>query len=83
MEINNFNQWIDTLSGALNKAEEMGVSGTTLQQSVVKLGDLLAQNVNPDVPENKFLKDLWQISDEQEKGILANMMVKYVNQKRA
>lgn len=78
MDINNFDQWINTLSAALDKAKAVGMSDQQINDSAVMLGNLLAENVNPDVPENKVIKALWEQGTEQEKQALASMMVKLV-----
>lgn len=83
MEINTFEEWMDTLAEALKDAKEMGMSEELLEKGAVKMGEFLAQNIHPDVPENRFLKDLWEISNEEEKRLLARMMIKYVEKYQA
>ena len=79
MEIKNFDQWIETLGDALDNAKEMGMPDQVVERGAAQLGDYLAKHVNPDVPENRFLKELWEIGDEKERHILANLMIKYVD----
>lgn len=83
MDINSFDQWIDTLSSALDKGKTIGMSQEQITSSAVMLGDYLAGSINPDVPENKVLKSLWEQGTEQEKQALASMMVKLVETKKA
>ncbi|MGB9793039.1 MAG: DUF3243 domain-containing protein [Thermacetogeniaceae bacterium] len=78
MEIRSFDQWLDTLATALAKGKAAGLSGEQITDSAVMLGDYLARNVQPDIPENKLLKSLWEIGTDEEKQALANMMVKLV-----
>lgn len=78
MDIRTFDQWIDTLSTALDTAEKVGLSQTRIQNSAKILGDYLAANVVPDAPENKVIKALWEHGTDQERQSLANMMVKMV-----
>ncbi len=78
MEITNFDQWIETLGKAMDDAKSMGMPNELMSKGAEQLGDYLAQEVNPDVPENRFLKELWEISDQNEKHALSNMMIKYV-----
>lgn len=78
MDINSFDQWIDTLGDALESAKEIGMPEKLVERGATQLGEYLANHVSPDVPENRFLKELWEISDEKEKQALANMMIKYV-----
>lgn len=78
MEIRSFDQWLDTLATALARGKAAGMSGEQITDSAVMLGDYLAKNVQPDIPENKLLKSLWEVGTEEEKQALANMMVKLV-----
>lgn len=78
MEINSFEQWMDTLSSALQRAEAMGMSENAITRSATELGDFLAQTVEPDIPENKLLKALWENGTDAEKQALASMIIKVV-----
>lgn len=78
MEINTFDQWLDTLEEALTNAKTMGMPENILKQSATQLGNFLAENINPDIPENRFLKSLWRLADDTEKQVLASLMIKYV-----
>lgn len=81
MDISSFDQWINTLSEAINKAHAAGLSDDKISKSAMQLGNFLAANVTPDIPENKLLKELWDTGDEKEKEILAEMVVKMVKNK--
>ncbi len=83
MDITSFDQWLDTLSTALAQGKAAGLSGEQITNSAVMLGDYLAKNINPDVPENKLLKSLWETGNQEEKQALANMMVKLVQSRKA
>lgn len=78
MDIKTFDQWMGTLSTALETAQKVGMSENQVHNSARVLGDYLAANVVPDAPENKVLKELWKHGNEQERQGLANMMVKMV-----
>lgn len=78
MDIKTFDQWIKTLSTALDTAQKVGLSENQVQNSARILGDYLAANVVPDAAENRVLKELWEHGNEQERQGLANMMIKMV-----
>jgi len=78
MDIKTFDQWMETLSTALDTAQKVGLSDNQVQNSARILGDYLATNVVPDAAENKVIKALWEHGNEQERQSLANMMVKLV-----
>lgn len=76
MEITTFDQWLNTLSSALDRAKNVGMGQDMIQRSAVQLGDYLYSNVNPDAPENSMLKALWEVADNQEKQAIANTLIK-------
>jgi hypothetical protein len=40
------------------------------------VGDLLAQNVPPANPEQKAVKELWDVANQDERQVLANLMTR-------
>ncbi|MHB1420344.1 MAG: DUF3243 family protein [Bacillota bacterium] len=82
MDITSFDQWIDTLTTALKGAKASGMSDEEIKRSAVEFGDMLSNNVNPDVPENRLLKTLWETGNETEKRSLASMVIKMVDKNR-
>ncbi|MDK2821098.1 MAG: hypothetical protein PWP31_1063 [Clostridia bacterium] len=78
MDITNFDQWLNTLGEALQKAEKAGMSDQTIVNSAKQLGDYLASNVEPDVPQNRLLKEMWENGTEEEQKAMASMLVKMV-----
>lgn len=82
MEINTFNQWMDTLSDALSKAKAAGMSDDTITRTATELGNFLSAKIQPDIPENKLLKALWDNGTQNEKQALASMVVKLVQNRQ-
>ncbi|MHB1126749.1 MAG: DUF3243 family protein [Bacillota bacterium] len=82
MDITSFDQWLDTLTTALRGAKASGMTEEQIRKSAVEFGDMLANNVNPDAPENRLLKTLWENGDEKEKQALASMVIKMVEKNR-
>lgn len=68
--------WKKSLSQAVEFAEEIGISRDRIASLARQAGDILADNVSPAGPEQKVLKELWSVSDQQEKQVLANLMTK-------
>lgn len=81
MEITNFEQWMDTLAEALKRAQSMGMSENAITSSAKELGSYLADNINPDIPENRLLKSLWENGTDSERQALASMVVKLVKER--
>lgn len=73
--------WKRFLGQAVEFAEELGVSRERIVSMSQQVGQVLADNVTPANPEQKALKELWSVADQQEKQVLANLMTKLVSQR--
>ncbi|HOV78932.1 MAG TPA: DUF3243 domain-containing protein [Bacillota bacterium] len=73
--------WKKTLGQAVEFAEELGISREQITSMAQQVGDLLAQNVPPANPEQKTVKELWDVADQQEKQVLASLMTKLASKK--
>ncbi|MGB9887819.1 MAG: DUF3243 domain-containing protein [Moorellales bacterium] len=76
MEINTFDQWVNTLSSALDRARSLGMSEDMIKSSAVEMGNYLYSNVNPDIPENRVLRAMWEVASEPERQAIASTLVK-------
>lgn len=81
MEITSWDQWLDSLSTALNKAQSMKMPKKLLTKSAAELGDFLFETIDPDVPENRLLKKMWEVADNKEKETIASLMIKLVEER--
>ncbi|MHB8919182.1 MAG: DUF3243 family protein [Desulfocucumaceae bacterium] len=68
--------WKKFLSQAVEFAEELGISRDRITSLARQAGEVLAESVPPGNPEQKVLKELWSVSDQNEKQVLANLMTK-------
>lgn len=71
-----WDSWKLFLGQAVEFAEELGVSRERIASLARQAGEVLAESVPPSNPEQKALKELWQVADQQEKQVLANLMAK-------
>jgi hypothetical protein len=71
-----WDSWKRFLSRAVEIGEAHGISRDQIASLACQAGDFLAQNVQPANQEQKVLKELWDVSDHQEKQVLANLMTK-------
>lgn len=78
MEVNNFNQWLNTLSEALNRAKAIGMNEDDIRGAAAQLGSYLAKNIDPDIGENMLLKGLWENGTQEEREALTNMVIKFI-----
>jgi hypothetical protein len=76
--LDNFEQWKDFLADRLHQGQQEGVTGDTANDIAYQIGDYLAEQVEPKNGEERLLKQLWDSSTEEEQHVLANLMVKLV-----
>ncbi|HPU36018.1 MAG TPA: DUF3243 domain-containing protein [Bacillota bacterium] len=72
----NWESWKKTLGQAVEFAEELGISRSQISSIAQQVGDLLAQNVPPANPEQKAVKELWEVANQEERQVLANLMTR-------
>lgn len=65
------------LAEAIAIAEETGIPGRLIQRQAVAVGDYLARHVEPTTPEQRLLKELWDVGTEAERRALAAMLVRW------
>lgn len=76
--LDNFEQWKDFLAERLHQGQQEGMDSGIVNDIAYQIGDYLAEQVDPKNNEERLLKQLWDASSEQEQHVLANLMVKLV-----
>ncbi|NSL51119.1 DUF3243 domain-containing protein [Calidifontibacillus erzurumensis] len=76
--LDNFEQWKDFLQNRMEQAQEQGLDQQTISNLAYEVGEYLAKEVQPKNPEEKLLKELWNVASPEEQHAIANMMVKLV-----
>lgn len=71
-----FEQFKEKLHGQVERAQKAGMSRTDLVAGAEHIGDWLSKEVNPQNPEQRLLKELWQVSDQREQQAIASSLVK-------
>ncbi|MBP0725747.1 DUF3243 domain-containing protein [Bacillus sp. RG28] len=79
--LENWDQFKGFLGERLAASNEKGMAQSALSEMAYRVGDYLANEVDPKNPEEKILADLWKNADEQEQHAIANVMMKYVRNK--
>ena len=72
----NFDRWKEFLGEQVDKAKSMGVSQEKMADVATKMGDFLANKVDPKNPQERLLKQMWDSSSEDEQHTIARVMVK-------
>ncbi|MDF2723701.1 MAG: hypothetical protein K0Q59_3376 [Paenibacillus sp.] len=78
--LKSFEKWKEFLSDRVEQAHKVGMSDETIAKLAAQVGEYLSDKINPENTEERILKELWDVADEQEKVALAKCMVKLVGQ---
>ncbi len=80
--LDNFDQWKSFLGERLDQAEGKGLDHNYVSEMAYRIGDYLANEVEPRNDEERVLAELWKVADEQEQHTIANLMIKLVQHQR-
>lgn len=76
--LEDFETWKEFLANRLDEAEQQGMSDKTISNVAHEVGDYLSKNVDVQNSEVSVIKELWNVSSEEEQQVLANAMIKLV-----
>lgn len=81
MEVNStiaksFEKWQDFLGKGASFLEKLGLSDDNIAGLAKGMGDFLAGAVDPENPQQRVLKDLWDSADDNEKHTLAKLIMR-------
>ncbi|HEY8346772.1 MAG TPA: DUF3243 domain-containing protein [Symbiobacteriaceae bacterium] len=74
-----FEQWKEFLSRQVYAAQEAGASQESIVSLATRIGNFLAERVDPKNREQRLLKELWDKGTEEERRALASMLTKLVS----
>lgn len=78
LQTGNWSEWRQTLAQAVDVGRDMGLSDAELADKAETIGDFLANNVDPQNPEQGLLKELWEAADERQQQELAKVLINVV-----
>lgn len=76
--LTNFETWKQFLADRVKQAENIGLNEETISKLAFEIGSFLDEKVDPKNEQERVLKELWDIGDEEEKKTIARLMVKLV-----
>ncbi|OPX86588.1 MAG: hypothetical protein A4E53_03022 [Pelotomaculum sp. PtaB.Bin104] len=80
MEIDtSWHEWKKTLGKAVDAAEFVGMSDDLINKIAYQLGEFFADKFDPGNREQRLLKEIWEVGDEEEKRTMAKMIAKMVS----
>lgn len=77
--LDNFQDWKEFLHSRVDQAHNLGMNDQDISSLAYELGDYLAKDIDPQNTQERLLKDLWSVADDNEQRMIANLMVKMVN----
>ncbi|RKN86457.1 DUF3243 domain-containing protein [Paenibacillus ginsengarvi] len=78
--LKSFERWKEFLSERVEQAHKAGMSEETISKIAAQVGEFLANKIDPENKEERILKELWDVADDEDKKVLARCMVKLVSQ---
>lgn len=77
--LDSFEEWKDFLHKRVEQAESLGVGKDNIKEFAYRVGNYLANNVDPRNTQERVLSDLWAAADEGQQRTLSDLMVKLVD----
>jgi hypothetical protein len=74
-----FEQFKEDLAQKLDLAHRVGASRGTILNAAKDFSEWLAAEVEPKNPEQRLLKEMWEVADENEKNAMVNVLVKFMD----
>lgn len=79
LQMQDWSEWRQTLAQAIDVGRTMGMSDRDIAAKAEAIGDFLANNVDPQNPEQRILKELWEVADERQQQQLAKLIIDMVS----
>jgi len=76
--MSDWNHWKNTISKAVNLGQMAGLSDETISKVGTKIGNILNASVDPENREQRLIKELWNVADDEDKQTLSKLIIKMV-----
>ena len=76
--LTDFKTWKSFLGERVKEAKKSGMSEETISKLAFEIGEFLDRRVDPKNDEQRVLKELWDVGDEEDRRTIARLMVKWV-----
>jgi hypothetical protein len=77
--LENFDQWKEFLSKQIDNAKSAGASEDAIVNAATRIGNFLADKVDPRNREQRLLKELWDRGSDEERHALMSMLTKMLS----
>lgn len=78
-QMQSWDEWKNFLSKNVNTAKDAGTSQQAIVQAATRIGEFLAENVNPANREQRALAEIWKVASHEEKQVIASCITKMVS----
>ena len=73
--LGNWEQWKDFLGNRLDQAKSGGMSENVVSDVALQVGEYLAEQVEPKNEQERVLKEMWRVADENEQRAMKFRLV--------
>jgi hypothetical protein len=77
--LSNFDQWKEFLGDRVDQAVEAGMTKEKISNVAYRVGEYLAEKVDPKNEQERLLQEMWNVSNDEDRHALARMMVNLVS----
>jgi hypothetical protein len=74
--LTNYDNWKEFLGERVNQAKKIGLNDESISQLAFEIGSFLDNKVDPKNEEQRVLKEIWDVGNEEERKTIARLMVK-------
>ncbi len=74
--LRDWDKWKSSLKKAVDVGETVGMSDDTITSIAEKVGTFLSNHVDPRNDEERLLKEMWDVADQQDRKVLAKIITK-------
>ena len=78
-----WDKWKQTIAQAVDIGEKIGLEDETIVNIGSKLGSFLGKKVDPENREQRVIKELWDVANEEEQKSLTTILVRMVDKEAA
>jgi hypothetical protein len=76
--LSNFDQWKEFLGDRVGQAVDAGMAKDKVSNVAYRVGEYLADKVDPKNEQERLLQQMWNVSGEEDRHALARVMVNLV-----
>jgi len=64
------------LAATIRDGLKHGVTDQMMVEGMISVGNLLEHFIRPDTPEEALIKEIWDMADEEEKRVIAGIVLR-------